>query len=1687
MSIQKTRLIQLLQFAQQSAQLRSRAVASTAQHGLFQLQEQQIQGLPGVRVNLSFADTGEEIWLAVERLHEVPPPMVEDPLLEPWLDMTGRLLEQPKLFEVINGADLIKAGTHSPTAANDKGGKPGIDPSAPVILAEFDREQSVRAHLATYIEVKWRAWARVERQRRETIQLYSKLFTLKQQLEGGIVEAQIELVFGAGVGVWSCKATTISYPLLSQLVELSLNPETAALEVRPRDVEVRLELDWYAANDNHGVASVERAAKDYWAAATTTFSPFDRGTFEALLRTAAANLDSNGSYWPDQTPVEDRSLPRADDKLKVTDTWVLFARPRTNGIILQDLQRLAAQVEMASALPPAVAAIVSDPETSNPIVELPSYRGVSSSYGSEGSTSQSKPRDLYFPKPFNHEQVRIVQLLEISDGVVVQGPPGTGKTHTIANVICHYLAEGKRVLVTSMKEPALAVLQEQLPAEIRPLAISLLASEQDGMKQFEHSIQKIASEVQGLDRSATSREISYLEESIDALHSKLALIDRRIATWARVNLEAISLDGIDIEPDNAAREVVAGGSQFEWIPDVLGIGPAYAPQFTDADVMRLREARRHLGRDIDYLETLVPEVIEFPTTSRLLEIHQELAQFAILKEQLDRGDIPCIVNLSQETLSLAEEALTSIAILRDFRAEADATDAAWITEMRDRVRRGDEDGALGVLEALGSEIDQAVEHRKKFYERPIVTPPGMELDEKLVGSVHKLGASKSPFGLSGIFGKAEEKKALQTICILGRPARGADDWIWVGEWLEYLKSVRALTVRWNVLSTALPIETVSEDDSLTSLPLAAEYLVLVRGIRASVGIEEKIRAATARLFSDWPNIREMAKSAASTSDLERALRHNLARTRLAHAGANRERLQEMLIGKSGRVVETLRRFVEASLGNPALTDAEVRTKWSELMLELSRVRDLKTSLQIVQEVCDKVHDSGAPLYSEALKQAATRTVDDLLPDNWRQAWKLRRLATHLVSIDGQDDLRNLAQQRAEVEADLSSAYRLIVGKRTWLNLAQNASPSIRAALQAYLNAIMKIGRGQGKRAVRYRQDARAAASAANPAVPCWIMAHYRVSESLPAELGCFDLVVIDEASQSDLAALPALLRAKKILIVGDDKQVSPEGVGLEEEKVRTLMSRFLESQVETFRPQMSPERSIYDLFKVVFATSAVMLKEHFRCVSPIIEYSKREFYNHELKPLRLPKKSERLDPPLIDVLVEDGFRNGDVNMPEALFIVKEIKAIVSDPLLAGRSIGVVSLLADKQALKIWEMLSRELGPELIERHRITCGDARTFQGKERDIMFLSMVSAPNEIGAPMSRDTFAQRFNVAASRARDRMYLVRSVEPGQLSDADRMRRSLIAHFAAPYAQDEARVEDLRGLCESAFEREMYDELAQRGFMVTPQVVVGQYRIDMVIEGHNDARLAVECDGDSYHGPDKWADDMERQRVLERAGWTFWRCFASAFRRRRSELMNDLVRTLSEAGIEPIGAEGAQKSVHTERRVVSSLSGVGGEACSSDEAEPHVEPGEASSSEVASTTLCNALLKSSKQHGASESSVPLGELRSDAIGMEVGASHRKVIGRLVLAPYTEYSGRPGPDPRSNGLHVVSEGLVRVIEVEGPVVAKRAYDIYLRGCGIKRMGHELKSTMNKALSQAVRQGVVAREDEEGWAGCYSRWLE
>ena len=215
---------------------------------------------------------------------------------------------------------------------------------------------------------------------------------------------------------------------------------------------------------------------------------------------------------------------------------------------------------------------------------------------------------------------------------------------------------------------------------------------------------------------------------------------------------------------------------------------------------------------------------------------------------------------------------------------------------------------------------------------------------------------------------------------------------------------------------------------------------------------------------------------------------------------------------------------------------------------------------------------------------------------------------------------------------------------------------------------------------------------------------------------------------------------------------------------------------------------------------------------------------------------------------------------------------------------------------VHQLLAETLTPEETVRHRVMCGNAATFQGQERDIVFLSMVACPDTARTQTAR-IMEQRYNVALSRARDRLYLVRSVRASDLSDRD-LKRQVIEHFKDPMAGVTiAQASDILADCDSDFEREVGKMLLERGYRLRAQVPVGSYRIDFVVEGEGDRRLAIELDGDRYHGPERWADDLRRQRALERTGWTF--CWGSHWIADPQGCMDELLAALGRLDIAPM--------------------------------------------------------------------------------------------------------------------------------------------------------------------------------------------
>jgi len=440
----------------------------------------------------------------------------------------------------------------------------------------------------------------------------------------------------------------------------------------------------------------------------------------------------------------------------------------------------------------------------------------------------------------------------------------------------------------------------------------------------------------------------------------------------------------------------------------------------------------------------------------------------------------------------------------------------------------------------------------------------------------------------------------------------------------------------------------------------------------------------------------------------------------------------------------------------------------------------------------------------------------------------------------------------------------------------------------------KSGAGTGKRVPRLPQEARKLMAKCQTAVPVWVMPLSRVVETSDPRKTRFDVVIVDEASQLDVMGLIALYMGAQAVVVGDNEQVSPDAVGLRADDVDKL----IDSQLVGIPNNRlyDGQTSIYDLAEQAFG-GAICLTEHFRCVPEIVEFSNHLSYSGAIKALR-ESSTARVFPSTVSYRVDAlSVERSKTNRDEAEAIASLLIAAIQQPEYRDCTFGVLSLVGDEQAAVIEKMLREKLSPDEIERRRIVCGNAAQFQGDERDVMFLSVVDKPQSGPLAMRQEKrFRQRYNVAASRARDQMWVVHSLRAEVDLKPNDLRRRLIEHATDPTALSQ-RIARAETKAESEFERRVLRYLVTAGFHVEPQVWVGYYRLDMVVRSGRNA-VAVECDGDRFHSDENLREDMARQAVLERLGWRFIRVRGSEFFRNESATMSRVVARLGELNVRP---------------------------------------------------------------------------------------------------------------------------------------------------------------------------------------------
>jgi very-short-patch-repair endonuclease len=229
-------------------------------------------------------------------------------------------------------------------------------------------------------------------------------------------------------------------------------------------------------------------------------------------------------------------------------------------------------------------------------------------------------------------------------------------------------------------------------------------------------------------------------------------------------------------------------------------------------------------------------------------------------------------------------------------------------------------------------------------------------------------------------------------------------------------------------------------------------------------------------------------------------------------------------------------------------------------------------------------------------------------------------------------------------------------------------------------------------------------------------------------------------------------------------------------------------------------------------------------------------------------------------------------------------------------------------------LIKAIGVEEMGQRKLICGNSSSFQGGERDIIFLSMVTAPSQKIRALTRTAEQQKFNVAASRAREQTWLFHSVQGKHLS-SDCLRYKLMKHFHRPVIQQTSmpteELATLQSIVEQAnrnvetppapfqswLEADITLRLNEMGYQLVPQYAFAGKNIDLVIQGQQ-AQLAIACDSDQWQGPEQYIADLEYQEKLQRCGWQVFRIRASRYYAEPDKALAPLLQLLKQLRIVP---------------------------------------------------------------------------------------------------------------------------------------------------------------------------------------------
>lgn len=445
------------------------------------------------------------------------------------------------------------------------------------------------------------------------------------------------------------------------------------------------------------------------------------------------------------------------------------------------------------------------------------------------------------------------------------------------------------------------------------------------------------------------------------------------------------------------------------------------------------------------------------------------------------------------------------------------------------------------------------------------------------------------------------------------------------------------------------------------------------------------------------------------------------------------------------------------------------------------------------------------------------------------------------------------------------------------------------------------------------------------AFPCILAGIRDYAEYIPLEPQMFDLVIIDEASQVSIAqALPALIRAKKVLVLGDKKQFSNVKSNnakneINNEYKNSIKRCFMQCEYANITTDAKLEyfdikSSILEFFEHISNYQA-MLYKYFRGYDAIISYSNKFFYQNKLQVMKIRGKSinEVLK---FKIIKYDGLKEmiPKTNTLEYEFIKNKILELLNSNY--SGSIGIITPHTNQQRYIYNELRKLQEYQNIEKRFNLKVMTFDSCQGEERDIIFYSMVATEyddklygvfpknlDDIDSEDEGNLRAQRLNVGFSRAKECMYFVLSKDVSKFNGEIGVALNFYKNYLETALKEKStELTDskspqesliMKYFYETDFWKENSDEIE---FM--PQFQLGKYLkqldpnynhplycVDFLLLYKNDIKthkIIIEYDGFKEHFEDLLnvdkdnyndyykADDIYRQKVLESYGYEFLR-------------------------------------------------------------------------------------------------------------------------------------------------------------------------------------------------------------------------